>query len=78
MLTKKLENAVKKVTDIIKEDESPSDAAEWCIGEIVVQVADNHYEALGIFEEAMQRYRQISLEVLEEESKEAEEGVVGG
>lgn len=63
-MKKELENAVKKVVEMIKKEESPSDSAEWVIGEIVIEIADNHYEALGILEEALLSHREISLNVL--------------
>lgn len=47
----------------------PADAAEFCIFEIVNSVADNFYEAIGIFEAAKQCYREIMLEVIENEKE---------
>jgi hypothetical protein len=43
-------------------------AAERIATEAVIFGASNHYEGLGIFEEAMLSYRQTSKEILEEEA----------
>lgn len=54
----------------------PDDLKAWTadrlIYEIVNQGSFNHYEALGIFTEAMSRYRNVSVEVLHEELEKEE------
>jgi hypothetical protein len=53
-------------------DELKSEATEKFIFEIVNWGSFNHYEALGIFEEAQQRYRLASLAALQELEEELE------
>jgi hypothetical protein len=46
---------------------SKSYAAQMCIQEVVNQASYNHYEALGIFDEAKLNYRQTSIDIENEE-----------
>ena len=48
------------------------EAAERFIYEIVNQASYNIYEALGIFDEAKSRYREVLTRILAEEAEEAE------
>lgn len=45
-------------------------SAERLIAQVINYAALNHYEALGILEEAKLQYREISLEIMDEEVKE--------
>ena len=56
----------------LPEDLRPG-AAERLIGEIVIFGACSHYGGIGILMEAMLRYREASLEVLEQEKGEGGE-----
>jgi len=51
-------------------EELRAEAADRFIYEIVNQGCRDHYQALGIFEEAKNRYRKVSLQVLEEAAEE--------
>ena len=65
---------INKVGDFFKQIPEGMKAvtAERFIYEIVNWGCRDHYQALGIFQEAMNRYREVSLQVLEEEAKEEE------
>lgn len=54
-------------------DELKAGAAEYLIYEIVNWGSHDHFQALGIFQEAMLRYRKISLEILDEDENEYED-----
>jgi len=66
-----LEREYAKVGDFFKRipTDLRADAAQRLIEEIITWGARNHYEALGICMEALLSHRQISLEVLAEETK---------
>jgi len=51
-------------------DELKADAAEHFIYEIVLWGSRDHYQALGIFEEAKQRFREISQEIMAEHAED--------
>lgn len=70
-----IEIEINKIGDFFKQipEESKAITAEKFIYEIVNWGCRDHYQALGIFQEAMNRYREVSLQVLEEEAKEEEE-----
>jgi len=51
-------------------EELRAEAADRFIYEIVNQGCRDHYQALGIFEEAKMRYREVSLQVLEGATEE--------
>ena len=67
-----IEIEINKVGDFFKQipDELKAVAAEHFIYEIVNQGSRDHYQALGIFQEAMSYYREVSLRVLAEEAEE--------
>lgn len=67
-----IETEISKIGDFFKQipDELKAVAAEHFIYEIVNQGSRDHYQALGIFQEAMNNYREVSLRVLEEEAEE--------
>lgn len=74
-LTKEeIEVEIAKVGDFFKQipEELRANAAEKLIYEIVNWAARDHYQALGIFQEAMNTYREISLQVLAEEAEQKE------
>jgi hypothetical protein len=67
------EDIAKKVAELCKminNYDDPSEAAKYACIEVVGQASDTHYEALGIFTEAMMIYREISIEVMNEFDKE--------
>ena len=70
-----IQTEIDKIGDFFKQipDDLKAEAAEKFIYEIVNWGCRDHYQALGIFQEAMSRYREVSLQVLEEEAKEEEE-----
>ncbi len=47
---------------------SLSSMAEYAIGQIVIMACTNHYEGIGIFEEALQSFRETSLESMNEDN----------
>ena len=51
-----------------------SSAGERIIGEILIWAALNHYEALGILEEAKLSYREIFKQITKEEREEEAAG----
>lgn len=53
-------------------EELKADAAEHFVIEIVNWGSRNHYQALGILEEAKNNYRELSLEVMEDEGSREE------
>ena len=65
------DDIIKKTTelcDMIKAYEgSKACAANYICFEVVVWAADNHYEGLGILAELLARYRETSLEAMEED-----------
>ena len=65
---------INKVGDFFKQipEEMQAVAAEHFIYEIVNWASRDHYQALGIFQEAMINYREISLQVMADEAKEEE------
>lgn len=60
------------IRELIKRvpEEYRSDAASMIIREAVIFGSFNHFEALGILEEAKLEYREISMQVLREEDEE--------
>jgi len=67
-----IQSEINKIGDFFKQipDELKADAAERFIYEIVNWGCRDHYQALGIFQEAMLRYREVSNQVLAEEAEE--------
>jgi len=65
---------IDKIGDFFKQipEELQAVAAEKFIYEIVNWGCRDHYQALGIFQEAMNRYREVSLRILAEEAEEEE------
>ena len=64
--SKEVEVESKRLVSWLKKTESPSDACEQLILSILFDVGLNHYETIGIFEELKLRYREVSMQVLEE------------
>lgn len=69
-----IEVEIAKVGDFFKQipENMKANAAEKFIYEIVNWAARDHYQALGIFQEAMNVYREVSLRVLAEEAQQEE------
>ena len=67
-----IEVEIAKIKDFFDQipDELKADAADHFIYEIVNCGSRDHYQALGIFEEAMLRYRETSHQVMAEEAEE--------
>ena len=67
-----LEAEVEKVQAFFSKlpEEYRADAANRLIFEIVNQASYNHYEALGIFTEAMNSYRDTAIQVAAEEAED--------
>jgi hypothetical protein len=67
-----IEVEINKVGDFFKQipEELRAVAAEKFIYEIVNWGCRDHYQALGIFQEAMSNYREVSLRILAEEAEE--------
>ena len=67
-----IEAEISKVGDFFKQipEDLKAYAAERFIYEIVNWGSRDHYQALGIFQEAMNNYREVSLRVLAEEAEE--------
>jgi hypothetical protein len=67
-----VEAEISKIKDFFDQipDELKAVAAEHFIYEIVNCGSRDHYQALGIFQEAMNDYREVSLRVLAEEAEE--------
>ena len=69
-----VEVVVEQIADFFKKipdnDESgfKSSAGERIIGEILIWAAINHYEALGILEEAKLAYREAAEQIRKEEN----------
>lgn len=63
---------INKVGDFFKQvpEDMKAFTAEMFIGEIVNWGSRDHYQALGIFQEAMNIYREVSLRILAEEAEE--------
>jgi len=59
-------------------DDLKAGAAEYFIYEIVNWGSHDHFQALGIFTEAMLRYRNVSYELLNEEKDEENEEEIEG
>jgi hypothetical protein len=69
----KIEEICKLISDgRDKHNLSVSDLTEKCIIDLANYGGQNHYESLGILEEAKLRYRQKSIEIIEEEMFEEE------
>ena len=68
LTTKEIDAEIDKVRDFFQQipDELKAEAAERFIHEIVNWGSYSHYEALGIFQEAMLKYREASLEAYKE------------
>lgn len=66
-----INNEIEKIKDFFEQipDELKSTAAERLIYEIVNWASFNHYEALGIFEEAKISFRENSIRILNEEDE---------
>ena len=59
------------LSNMIKElEEGKSDAAEYVCFEMAIQGGYNHYESVGILTEALFKYRNRSIEVMDEEASE--------
>jgi len=63
---------ISKIGDFFRQipDDLKAVSAENFIFEIVNYAARDHYQALGIFQEAMNEYREVSLRILAEEAEE--------
>lgn len=67
--TKKMRNDIQKFLSQYNDNDDgfKSDAAYNIIMESVIWGSRNHFEALGILQEAIMRYREVSLEILSED-----------
>ena len=67
-----IEVEISKIGDFFKQipDDLKAVTAEKFIYEIVSWGSRDHYQALGIFQEAMDNYREVSLRILAEEAEE--------
>ena len=72
LTTTEIDAEIDKVRDFFAQisNELKAEAADRFICEIVNWAAQSHYEALGIFQEAMIRYRNRSIEAYEEVAEE--------
>ena len=66
---------IKEQTEILSNminnlEDGKSDAAEYVCFEMAIQGGYNHYESVGILTEALFKYRNRSIEVLEEDGSE--------
>lgn len=69
-----IEKKTGELVELLKNlEDGRKDAAEWICREVVIWAADNHYEGVGILTEALFAWREISLDILDEETKEVEE-----
>lgn len=71
-LQQEVEKRIKEICNLItnardQHNLSVSDLTEKCIFDLANYGGQNHYESIGILEEAKLRYRQKSMEVIEEE-----------
>lgn len=67
-----IENEIAKVEDFFKQipQELKAEAADHFIFEIALWGGSSHYEILGLFTEALHRYREIMQEAMEEEDED--------
>ena len=67
-----IEVEISKIGDFFKQipEDLKAVAAEKFIYEIVNWGSRDHYQALGIFQEAMDNYREVSLRILAEEAEQ--------
>jgi len=70
-----IQSEIQRIKDFFEQvpDDLKSVTAEDLIFETVVWGSGSHYEALGIFQEAMIRYREVSIHIMQEEAREASE-----
>ena len=74
MITREdIEKKTEELVEMIKQFEgSKSDAADYVCYEVVTWASDNHYEGVGILTECLLRWRNKSVEILEQEDEEPE------
>ena len=68
---KDIEDKTEELIELIKNlEEDKSDAASHVCYEVITWGSYNHYEGLGILAEVLIRWRNRSIEVMEEEASE--------
>ena len=72
LTTEEIEEEITKVKDFFKQipDELKAETAERFVFETILWGSYDQYQALGILEEAKLRYREVSVQILEEEEME--------